>query len=298
LDLLAALGAAHERGIVHRDVKPANVLYDAAGNAKLGDFGGAHLADFGETQTGGFLGTVAYMSPEQITGAAIGATADLYALGATLYHALTGRPPFLGPDLVTQQLGLTPGPPSALRRALTAAHDQVLLQALAKAPSERFASALEMAEAVAAWPIESAGAPADPDAAESAPAGDPPRPTPPELDERTLWHAGEVRVTLRRDPRTARDVVVETRATPLDDEALADLRRRAIAGGPHVQRVLRLSDDRREIWYEAIEGEPLPLAALTAAERARLGASLAAGGAAGFVRGPVGPVLLVTPTPP
>ena len=108
LDLLAALGAAHERGIVHRDVKPANVFFDAAGNAKLGDFGGAHLADFGQTQSGGFLGTLAYMSPEQISSAPIGAAADLYALGATLFEALTGRPPFLGPDLVGQHLGEAP----------------------------------------------------------------------------------------------------------------------------------------------------------------------------------------------
>ena len=112
LDLLAALGAAHERGIVHRDVKPANVFFDVAGNAKLGDFGGAHLADFGQTQSGGFLGTLAYMSPEQISNAPIGAAADFYGLGATLFEALTGRPPFLGPDLVGQHLGEAPPPAS------------------------------------------------------------------------------------------------------------------------------------------------------------------------------------------
>src|SRR6185312_2146434 len=148
LDLLAALGAAHERGIVHRDVKPANVFFDAAGNTKLGDFGSAHLADFGQTQTGGFFGTVAYMSPEQITGAPIGQAADLYALGATLLEALTGAPPFLGPDLVAQHLGEPPPPPSSRRPGLSAIHDDVLTRALAKAPGDRFASALEMAEAV------------------------------------------------------------------------------------------------------------------------------------------------------
>jgi tetratricopeptide (TPR) repeat protein len=303
LDLLAALGAAHERGIVHRDVKPANVLYDAAGNAKLGDFGGAHLADFGETQTGGFMGTVAYMSPEQISGAPIGATADLYALGVTLYHALTGRPPFLGPDLVAQQLGETPPPPTSLRPALTAAHDQVLSRALAKAPAERFASALEMAEAVATWPIE-AVAGAGPGAPEAPLAGDPPRPTPPEIDERTLWRTAEALVTLRRDPRTAREIVVEARTASLEGEALARLRRRASLGGPYVQRVLRLSDDRREIWYEALDGDPLPLSAATADEQARLAPALAAlqgdeaAGASRFVRLPSGPVLIVTPPAP
>ena len=156
LDLLAALGAAHERGIVHRDVKPANVFFDAAGNAKLGDFGGAHLVDFGQTQSGGFLGTLAYMSPEQISNAPIGAAADIYALGATLFEALVGRPPFLGPDLVGQHLGEAPPSAAALRPALTSLHDQVLARALAKVPADRFASAIEMAEAIAAWPVEAA----------------------------------------------------------------------------------------------------------------------------------------------
>ena len=85
---------------MHRDVKPANIFFDAAGNAKLADFGAAHLADFGGTQTAGFIGTLAYLSPEQITGGRIGPAADLYALGVTLFEALTGRLPFLGPDLV------------------------------------------------------------------------------------------------------------------------------------------------------------------------------------------------------
>jgi eukaryotic-like serine/threonine-protein kinase len=301
LDILAALAAAHEHGIVHRDVKPGNLLFDAAGNAKLGDFGGAHLADFGQTQTGGFLGTLAYMSPEQITGAAIGFSADLYALGATLYEALTGRPPFLGPDLVAQHIGETPPTPSSLNPDLSASHDHTLARALAKDPADRFASALEMAEAVAAWPTEAA-APADSTrAAPEVPIADPPS-EPYDTragSERELWQTPQGRLLVRWDPRTARDVLVEERAQPVTDADLIHIRRLAAAGGPLVQRVLRLSDDRRAIWYETILGDARPLAEMTAAERARLAAPLAAlpdGAARGFVRTTAGPVLLLMPT--
>src|SRR5450432_3489867 len=298
LDLLAALGAAHERGIIHRDVKPANVFYDAAGNAKLGDFGAAHLADFGQTQTGGFLGTVAYMSPEQITGAPIGFSADLYALGATLTEALTGQPPFLGPDLVGQHLGESPPVPSARRPGLSTAHDRVLLRALAKSPAERFASAAEMAEEIGAWPIEGAALP-EPGGADALPA-----PSPLEIPapvEQELWSTPLSRLVRRHDPRTARDVLIEERAAPIEGAALDDLRRIAAAGGPQVQRVLRLSDDRRAVWYEIIAGDAAqPLDALTATEHEALADTLAqlpSTGARRFVRSPAGPVLLVCPEP-
>ncbi len=292
LDLLAALGAAHERGIVHRDVKPPNVLFDAAGNAKLGDFGSAHLADFGQTQTGGFFGTVAYMSPEQITGAPIGYSADLYALGATLVEALTGEPPFRGPDLVAQQLGEPPPRPSSRRPGLSPLHDQVLARALAKAPADRFASAIEMAEAVAAWPTE--GAPA---ALTSEPAA-PPAAPPPAPPERELGRTAEARLVLRHDPRTAREVLVEERTATIEGPALDELRALAAAGGPQVQRILRLSDDRCAVWYEVVWGDPQPEGALTPSERAALADALMrlpATHARLFVRTPAGPVVVVAP---
>jgi serine/threonine-protein kinase len=301
LDLLAALGAAHEQGIVHRDVKPANVFYDAAGNAKLGDFGAAHLADFGQTQTGGFLGTLAYMSPEQITNAPLGAGADLYALGATLYEALTGRPPFLGPDLVAQHLGEAPSAATALREGLAPVHDRTLLRALAKAPADRFASASEMADAVATWPVESEDVPPASGAGRATPAAPDLLAAAPEADvgERELWRAPGVRLLLRRDARTARDVLVEERDAPLDDPDVERVQRLAAAGGPTVQRVLRLTEDRRGVWYESLAGEPLPLAALSAPDRAAVSAALGAlppGAARRFVRTPAGPVLLVAPS--
>jgi eukaryotic-like serine/threonine-protein kinase len=291
---------------VHRDVKPANVFYDAAGNAKLGDFGGAHLADFGQTQTGGFFGTVAYMSPEQITGAPISYSADLYALGATLVEALTGRPPFCGPDLVAQHLGEPPPRPSRRTPGLSPLHDEVLMRALAKAPDDRFASAIEMAEAVVAWPTEGAVAvelatatPTELLAAVTATTQGSEGEPPPAI-ERELWRTDDARLVLRHDPRTTREVLVEEHASPIGSEALLELREVAAAGGPLVQRLLRLDAERREIWYEVVEGEPQPLAALTAAERGALAAPLARLPAArtrAFVRTPAGPVLLVAPVP-
>ena len=137
LDIIGGLEAAHHRGVVHRDVKPANVFFDARGTAKLGDFGVAHLVDLGQTQTGGLIGTLAYMSPEQITGAPISISADLYALGITLFEALTGRLPFLGPDFVAQHLGEEPPAASTVADNIDPGWDPILAGLLIKNPRER-----------------------------------------------------------------------------------------------------------------------------------------------------------------
>jgi len=137
LDVIAGLEAAHHRGVVHRDVKPANIFFDARGTAKLGDFGVAHLVDLGQTQTGGLIGTLAYMSPEQITGAPISIAADLYALGITLFEAVTGRLPFLGPDFVAQHLGEPPPSATAVHPELAAGWDAILGDLLVKNPRDR-----------------------------------------------------------------------------------------------------------------------------------------------------------------
>ncbi|HEY3806912.1 MAG TPA: protein kinase [Kofleriaceae bacterium] len=137
LDLIGGLEAAHHRGVVHRDVKPANIFFDARGTAKLGDFGVAHLVDLGQTQTGGLIGTLAYMSPEQITGAPISIAADLYALGVTLFEALTGRLPFLGPDFVAQHLGEPAPAPSSVAADVEPGWDELIAGLLVKNPRER-----------------------------------------------------------------------------------------------------------------------------------------------------------------
>jgi hypothetical protein len=242
------------------------------------------------------------MSPEQISNAPIGAAADLYSLGATLFEALTGRPPFLGPDLVGQHLGEAPPAATSLRPSLSDVHDQILRRALAKAPADRFGSAVEMAEAIASWPVEAAAAPTavgTGDASERL-AALPLSPQPGD-EERELWQSAEARVALRRDARTARNVMIEERAQPLDDAALDRLRDIAAAGGPFVQRVLRLSEDRRSIWYESIAGESVSLDDLTDDERRRVGDALAVlptGAARSVARTPAGPVVLVAPERP
>ena len=144
LDLIGGLEAAHHRGVVHRDVKPANIFFDARGTAKLGDFGVAHLVDLGQTQTGGLIGTLAYMSPEQITGAPISIAADTYALGVTLFEALTGRLPFLGPDFVAQHLGEPAPAPSSVTADVEPGWDELIEGLLVKNPQERTPTLAEL----------------------------------------------------------------------------------------------------------------------------------------------------------
>jgi serine/threonine-protein kinase len=154
LDVIGGLEAAHHRGVVHRDVKPANIFFDARGTAKLGDFGVAHLVDLGQTQTGGLIGSLAYMSPEQITGAPISITADLYALGVTLFEVVTGRLPFLGPDFVAQHLGEPPPPASAVREGIAPGWDAILGGLLIKNPQERTSTLADLRRALDAMELE------------------------------------------------------------------------------------------------------------------------------------------------
>ncbi len=154
LDILQGLGAIHRAGIVHRDVKPANVLIDREGRAKLTDFGIARRSD-DPTLTGPveLLGTAAYVAPERVRGEAATAASDLYAVGVILYELLTGRVPYPGEtpeELLAQHLHAPPIPPRRWRRDLPPALEQVVLRALAKDPATRYRSAEAMAAALRA----------------------------------------------------------------------------------------------------------------------------------------------------
>jgi serine/threonine-protein kinase len=158
LDIIGGLEVAHHRGVVHRDVKPANIFFDARGTAKLGDFGVAHLVDLGQTQTGGLIGTLAYMSPEQITGAPISIAADLYSVGVTLFEAITGRMPFLGPDFVAQHLGEPAPAPTSIAPQLAPGWDPILAGLLVKNPRERTPTLADLRRQLEALDLTAAGA--------------------------------------------------------------------------------------------------------------------------------------------
>src|SRR3954466_10327915 len=148
-----ALDAAHERGLVHRDVKPANVLLTPTDHAYLTDFGLTKRVGEGATQVsrpGGWVGTLGYVAPEQIRGARIDARADVYALGAVLYHALTGAPPFSADsDEATMWRHLNDDPPR-VGGDVPAGFDAVIRRSLAKRPEDRYPSAGDLGRAALA----------------------------------------------------------------------------------------------------------------------------------------------------
>jgi eukaryotic-like serine/threonine-protein kinase len=149
-DVSAALDFSHRHGIVHRDVKPANVMITRTGAVKVMDFGIARAVADGQasvTQTAAVIGTAQYLSPEQARGEAVDARSDVYAAGCVLFELLTGEPPFTGDSPVAvayQHVREEPKPPSALNPQVTPALDAIALKALSKNPANRYQSAAEM----------------------------------------------------------------------------------------------------------------------------------------------------------
>ena len=145
--ILNALSFAHRHGIVHRDIKPHNVLVGGEGRLKVTDFGIARSGASQMTEVGSIIGTAQYLSPEQARGAPVDQRSDLYSVGVVLYEMLTGQVPFTGDtplEIAMKHLSEVPKPPSELRRDVPHDLDLVVLRALAKDPNERYQTAEEM----------------------------------------------------------------------------------------------------------------------------------------------------------
>lgn len=230
--VLSALGEAHRLGILHRDVKPSNILFDDAGVARLADFGAAHVSDSSATATAGVIGTLAYMSPEQRYGHPATPASDVYSVGATLLEMLTGQPPpMTGPSVA----------PSSCHPDLRPEHDAIIAQLLAEAASQRIASALDARKQLLGmrWPkvvrgealIRSDGVATD------------------EAPDRLQPLEGEVFL----DRWLERRVVLVP-----DSEAMRRIARAyAAAASPGLSSVVRFDADRACIWFEVPDGEPL-----------------------------------------
>jgi serine/threonine-protein kinase len=149
-DVCAALDFSHRHGIVHRDVKPANVMITNQGAVKVMDFGIARAMHDGQasmTQTAAVIGTAQYLSPEQARGEGVDGRSDVYAAGCVLYELITGQPPFTGDSPVAvayQHVREDPKAPSTSNPAVTPAVDAIVLKALAKGPANRYQSSAEM----------------------------------------------------------------------------------------------------------------------------------------------------------
>jgi serine/threonine-protein kinase len=240
--LLAALGEAHRLGVLHRDVKPANVLFDAAGTARLADFGVAHLGDLSATATAGLIGTFAYMAPEQREGKPATVQTDVYGVGTLLFEMLTGDRPAADGTVPAVR-------PSGVHRDLDARHDDVVLALVAPEPSVRPIDTFAARSALTAlaWPrnVELASA-------------------------RAARRRGTERIPSDR-PSAARVRTEDggsphdldawsgraIQRLPLDDTMLARVAMFARAGHPALQTVLRVDRAAEEIWLEAPRGAPL-----------------------------------------
>jgi serine/threonine protein kinase len=168
--LAEALDFAHSSGVVHRDVKPANILVRDDDHVVLADFGIARAGEAAQlTRTGLLVGTIEYLAPEAVLGAGGGPSADLYALGVVAYEILVGRSPFSGldtPALLYAQLHTAPPPPRQFLVGLPAAVEATLLRQLAKNPAERYPTGTNFVRALAAavgpMPVDSRDAPTPP----------------------------------------------------------------------------------------------------------------------------------------
>jgi eukaryotic-like serine/threonine-protein kinase len=266
VSLLSALGAAHSAGILHRDVKPSNVLFDAASSPSLSDFGAAHLGEGDTTVTAGLIGSLAYMAPEQLAAEPASAASDVFAVGAVFLECLTGQSPRPADEIVWWPSAVYPG-------ELGPAHDAVVAALLARERSARPSTAQDAAARLSRLSWTTHG-----------PLQGPLR------DLRPVAAVGDAR--LRRlagadehwfDERLRRAVAI---ASP---DCLPLARAIAALDSPAIELVLRVDPLTGQVWIERAMGPSLAedrrSPQLTAQEAKRLGDALAALHAAGFSHG-------------
>lgn len=298
LEALSGLAAAHALGVLHRGLKPQNLLLTAAGAVQLTDFGAAYLHELLATQTESALAAFAYAAPELLAGKPATVSSDLYSLGVIAYLGATGQLPFPGPDFLTQHAEEPVPDPRKLRPELPAPWVALLFRLLEKDPKSRGALALaEVEELVRSLPVPTAAAPAPldgrlADAAERMASEGPAVRAPVVPIGRTpfselYWGA---------DRGLGRSVVIERwNQAALDSPAwpqqVAWLRQLAAAAGPGLQRVLGLElvgESAPRAIYEAPPGSPdAGRSAVSEAERALLERVLARLAAVGIAHGAV-----------
>ena len=265
--LLTALETLHRHGVVHRDLKPSNVLFDPTGQARLGDLGAAHLSDLGATVTGGLVGSLPYMAPEQITGAPLRAATDLYAFGCVLYQMLTGEVPFPGPDFVSQHLADVIPLPSQMRPQLGTEYDGLITALLAKDPDDRPQEVAEVRRMLVAlaWP--------EIDDIVHAPSGRPSSIPPPRADDVTRLVPSVTRPGYWTDTRLARDAARIALPSSIRDALLQWAR----VDRSDLQCVFDVQDEADGViaWVEPIDGDAVCVRDLPAADQTRIEAALA-----------------------
>jgi eukaryotic-like serine/threonine-protein kinase len=136
-----ALQSAHDKGVIHRDIKPDNILITQKGKVKITDFGIAHMTESTLTASGIVMGTLKYMSPEQVRGETVTAASDLYSFGVVLYEMVTGSPPFVKGELTYHHLHTSPTPPRQINPEVPESLGKIILKCLAKDSTRRYANA-------------------------------------------------------------------------------------------------------------------------------------------------------------
>jgi serine/threonine-protein kinase len=237
-DLLQGLEYAHSRGVVHRDVKPANLLITRDARVKISDFGIARIESSTLTQAGSMIGTPSYMSPEQFRGELVDGRSDVFSAAILLYQLLTGARPFTGSasTVMQQILNEDPAPPSQVLPSLGTGFDALLARAMAKRPDERYPSAQAFHDALLGAARGDAANPhADPDATTLADS------------DLTRLAPGAPQEPLRPPPQDAADGSGITTLTPWKREALPDVEASlARQIGPMARFLLKKVADKAE----------------------------------------------------